>query len=528
MRGFDELRKIVRRCFYAGLGSCLLGLAAQSLFAASCAVVHHPAASAADTAFLAGDFSRSTELYKEALGKDPGSFDFASGLVHSLLRQGRVLEAADELHSVIGNKPPSAALLTLRAELELREGEPWTAAETAAAAAKLDPCNPRTLLVLARLAALNSQDATAKKLLVVAHQLDPEGPEIWAAWMDMLPAGDRIPALEAYLAVPRGDDAEQLNNRKTDLEELKKWAEQPHPPCTLASTTTAAEIPFSSLRTVRGDTSYGAVDVKVNGHNARLSIDTSYNARLPIEGVSGLLILKSAADHMGLKPLFQNKVPGIGPQAARGGYVAYADSITIGDVEFHNCAVQVMEGNYWSDADGSMSLNLLSNFLVTLDYPANKLVLDPLPPLPAQSGGLEHNVPPEMKDYAPIYRAGTDMLLPVLVNNKYPMLFLIDTSMGYTMLSPEAAHQVAEGHKDSKYEVRDTSGNVDTRFSAGDVSLAFAHLNQHVNHIATFDTSRFTRDCGMEVSGFIGDNTLHPVAVRLDLRDGLLKLDFKR
>lgn len=528
MRGFMDLRKTVRGSLCLGFWSCLLGLSAPFLFAAGCPILHHPAASAADSTFLAGDFARAADLYKEALSKDSGNFDSAGGLVHSLLRQGKVLEAATEVQSFIGNKNASAPLLTLRAEVELRQGEPWTASETAASSARLDPCNPRTMLMLAKLAALNSQNATATKLLMVAHQLDPEDPEIWAAWMHTLPATERIPALEAYLAAPRGDDADMLNDRKTELDQLKKWAEQPRPACTLVSKATAVEIPFSSIRTVRGDTSYGAVDVKVNGHNARFSIDTSYNPRLPIDGVSGLLILKSTADRMGLKPLFQNTVPGIGPQGARAGYVAYADSIAIGGLEFHDCAVQVMEGNYWSDADGSMSLDLLSNFLVTLDYSANRLVLGPLPPLPANSSGLERYVPPEMKDYAPVYRAGTDMLLPVLVNNKYATLFLIDTAVGYSMLSPEAAHQVAERHKDSKYEVRGTSGKVDTRFSAGDVSLAFAHVNQNVSHIATFDTSRFTEDCGMEVSGFIGDATLHPLAIHIDQRDGLLKVDFKR
>jgi hypothetical protein len=45
-----------------------------------------------------------------------------------------------------------------------------------------------------------------------------------------------------------------------------------------------------------GDTAYPSLDVRVNSHRIRLSIDTGYNARLPIEGVSGLLILKSAAE----------------------------------------------------------------------------------------------------------------------------------------------------------------------------------------------------------------------------------------
>lgn len=139
-------------------------------------------------------------------------------------------------------------------------------------------------------------------------------PEIRAAWMETLPPAQRVPEIQTYLATPRGDNAETLNERQSELEQLKKAGEEPRQPCTLVSKTSMTDLPFTRIRTVRGDTSFGALDLTVNGHNVRLGIDTSYNARLPIEDVSGLLILKSAADHLRLKPIFQSQVPGIGPK----------------------------------------------------------------------------------------------------------------------------------------------------------------------------------------------------------------------
>lgn len=106
------------------------------------------------------------------------------------------------------------------------------------------------------------------------------------------------------------------------------------------------------------------------------------------------------------------------------------------------------------------------------------------------------------------------------------MLFLMDTAVGYSMLSPEAAHQVAEGHRDRKYEIRDTSFTVDTSFSAGDVKLSFAGVTQNISQIRSFDTSMFSKDAGMEISGLIGDATLRGVVIHIDYRDGLVKLDF--
>jgi tetratricopeptide (TPR) repeat protein len=513
----------------AGFALGSLWIPARPLFAVSCAVVHHPAPSEADNAFLAGDYAKAVELYQAALAKNPAEEDLAIGLVRTLLHQHRVQAAESAVHAFIGDKPASAALLTLRAEVELRQGEPWAAAETAGASAKLDPCSPRTMLVFAKLAGLTSRYGTERKMLTAAHQLDPEDPEIWAAWMRGLHVAQRIPQMEAYLAAARGDSAEDQSDMRTELEQLKKWAEEPRKPCTISSQPATAEIPLSEIRSIRGFSSYTAVDVKVNNHRVRLSIDTSYNARLPIEGVSGLLILRPAAEHMGLKPLFENQVPGTGSQGPRSGYVAYADSISVGGVEFRDCAVQVLDGEFWNDADGSFSMSLLSDYLVTLDYPSHKLFLGPLPPRPGSTpaNGLEDRyIAPEMKDYTAVYRSGSDLILPGAANGKHPMLFLLDTAVGYSFLSPLAAHEVAEGHRDRKYEVRETDTKVDTAFSAGDVTLSFAHLNQYITHIGSFNTWMFSKDAGMEISGIIGDATLRGLTIRIDYRDGLVKLDF--
>jgi len=507
----------------------VFGLNAHGLFAVSCKVVHHPPPSSADTAFLAGDFAKAADLYKAALAQSPGQSDPAIGLVHSLLRQQRVIDAASEVRSVIGDKPAPPELLTLRGEVELRQGEPWAAAETASASAKLDPCNPRTLFLVSRLAKLNSRNAAASKFLTSAHTLDPEDPEIRAAWMDTLPPAARIPELEAYLAAPRGDDADAVTERRVQLEQLKKLPADLQPTCTLVSKPTATEVPFSSVTGLRvGGPAWAALQVSVNTHNIQLAIDTGYNPRLPIEGVSGLLILSSTAKHLGLKPLYQLQVPGIGPQDSRGGYIAYADSIAIGGIEFHNCAVQVIDAKFAGDVDGVISMTLMSDFLVTIDYPSHKFGFGPLPALPAgkpANGLTDRYIAPEMSDCTEIYRSGSDLILPTLVNNKYPSLFLLDTSFGQTVLSPEAGHEIVGGHKNSKYEVRDTSGKVDYQFTACGVSLSFAHTTQSFNCLSTFDTSRFTRDSGMAIAGFIAQESLQSMKVHIDYRDGLIKLD---
>jgi tetratricopeptide (TPR) repeat protein len=337
----------------------LLLPATRSLLADNCRVVHHPPPSEADTALLSADYTKAVKLYQSALAKSPEDADLTIGLVHALLRQHKVIEAADALQASIKSAPESSALMTLRGEVELRQGMPWTAVKTAIASYTLDPCNPRTLLLLSRLEALNSQNATARKMLIKAHQIDSEDAEIRAEWIKTLPVEQRIPEMEAYLGAPRGNSADERRDLQTDLDHLKTWAAEPRKPCTMVSTAATAEIPFVPILSNSDRLIAFGLPVKVNNHAARLAIDTSYNPRLPIDGVSGLLISRAAAQHSGLKPIYQNDVPGTGPQGPRAGFVGIADSITIGEIEFHNCAVQVMNVDFPNGAEGIVGLEIL-------------------------------------------------------------------------------------------------------------------------------------------------------------------------
>jgi hypothetical protein len=524
----SDLGMSARALLRAGFALVLVLLFEPSMFGANCKVLHHPPPSEADTAYLAGDFTKAATLYQAALSKNPGDVDSTIGLVHSLLRQQKVLEAADVLKAPVATEVP--ALMTLRGEVELRQGEPQKAIQTGVASHNLDPCNPRTMLLLSRLEGLNSRYATANKMLLIAHQIDNEDPEIRSAWMKTLPAEQRITEMEAYLAAPRGDNPMERSDLQTDLSRLKAWAAEPRKPCTMVSTATAAEIPFVPILSDSDRTVAFGLAVKINNHAARLAIDTSYNARLPIDGVSGLLISRAVAQHSGLKPIFKNDVAGTGPQGPRSGFVGIADSISIGGIEFHDCAVQVMDVNFPNGAEGLIGMDIFSSFLVTLDFPAKKLILGPLPSRPqgtASSNGLyDRYIAPEMKGYHPIFRTGSDLILPLSVNGKQTMLFVADTAIGPSALSQAAAHEVIEGHKDPKYEVRDAPQSTDFITSLSDIGLNFWETSWKESIMVSFDTSRFTDDAGTEISGLIGLRTLSGMTLHIDYRDGLVKLDY--
>lgn len=543
----------------------VLILSTSCSFAVSCAVIKHNPPSEADQAFLAADFDKAATLYQAILAKQPEDKDATRGLVHALLYQQKVGLAADTVKSALANAPSAPDLITLRGEVELRQGVPWIAAQSAVESNKLDPCNPRTMLLIADLARLNSLYATASKSLASAHRIDPEDPEIRRRWIGTLSVREKIPEIEAYLAEPRGDDPDEKRHWQIYLDHLKKLVAEPRKSCHLVSQTPTADIPLTKLMWSATRFRAFGLDVKVNSRNARLEIDT---------GAGGLLISHSVAERLGLKAFSQTEMSGIGDQGSKPGYTAFADSIRIGDLEFQDCAVRVLDSHQGlDDVDGLIGMDVFSRFLVTLDYPMHKLLLGPLPPRPdetapaapalntgetdsseseagtqpdkvsanpagegtavqAGSAATPHHGPydryiaPEMKDYTQVYRTGHDLIIPATLNDQKLKLFIIDTGAWATTISPDAAREVTKVQKDSDIHVKGISGKVDNVYTANEITLTFGHMSQKAHDVVSFDTSKISKGVGMEISGFIGAKTLNLLTIHIDYRDGLVKFDY--
>jgi predicted aspartyl protease len=527
-------------------------------FGVGCPVAAPVPTSDAQTAFLHADYDKAAALYQQQLTQHPNDPQLSAALVRVLLRQEKVAEAADVVKKAVAAQPKSAVLLTAQAEVLYRQGTPWLAADATQSAIAIDPCYPRVHLMLATLYRLNSLYGSEKTELQNAHALDPSDPDIQGAWLDTLPLKERITEVEAYLASPTGDDADEVKRTKRYLDFLKKRIAEPRKPCRLASDATSTQIPFALLMYDATHIRAFGLEVKVNDHKQRLEIDT---------GASGLLIGRAGAEKAGLKPFETTEVGGIGSHGEKNGYVAYADSIQIGSLVFHDCEVRVLDSKNVLDSDGLIGMDVFSNFLVALDYPMQKLELGPLPPRPSDSGpqmptlqtdqGADEDasevggdtaanagsktapapparkgpqdryVAPEMKTYSRIYRVGHQLLIPTSLNlNPNRKLFILDTGAWSTTISPEAAREFTKLHSDNDLEVRGISGKVEKVYTADNVTFYFANIKQPAKEVVSFDTSNISKGTGLEVSGFIGAATLAQLTMHIDYRDGLVKFDY--
>ena len=529
------------------LVSALLAFPAQQLWCVSCPVVKHGAPSDADKALLAGDYAKAESLFSAAVAAHPEDTDATVGLVHTLLLEQKVLDADEAVHTALGSgdasKPNqsatrSAALLTLKGEVLLRQGKPWDVEKLVLDSYKLDPCNPQTRLLFAEFAQVNSRYATARQQIGLAHQFDPDDPQIRAAWIQTLPLPQRVSEMESFLAAPNGADPDAARQMKAELDRWKKQATEPVRACRLSSTETSAEIPFIKLNGYAGHSRASGLEMTLNSTQARLQLGA---------GQGGLTVYRPVAEHAGLKRLSDSQ-PGAFP-GAKPTYTAYADSIKFGNLEFHNCTLTVIDASSpYDDGDGNLDIDVFSDFLLTVDYPMRKLSLAPLPVRPSQASAsapslhtdrnedpeiasplaTDRYIAPEMKDYTQIYRAGKSLILPAGLTGekaKDPAtapikLFILDLGTAETNVSFGVAMDVSKVHEQN------------AAFGGGKMKVAdeitynFAHMAQKVNGVVTTDTTEASKESGMEIAGFLGANTFELLIMHVDYRDGLLKFEY--
>jgi predicted aspartyl protease len=414
----------------------------------------------------------------------------------------------------------------------------------------------RAFLGLARVRNALSMYKKGKMMIDKAHELDPSDPDIQRFWMRTLQLSDRIQALESRLAATEIGSPERADIQR-NLDHLKELASEPRKGCHLVSNVTSTETPLVRLLRdpihLRG---YG-LTVNVNGQKAKLMLDT---------GASGILVDRGIAEKAGISKLMETRVGGIGDKDSKGGYVGLANSIKIGELEFQNCPVEVLEQRSVVDQEGLIGADVFQEFLVDIDFPKEKFRLSPLPKRPDDEAGTagavalrtgdedagssadnadsqpgnpkkptppassrfhDPYIAPEMQSYTRVFRFRHDLLVPTKVGDSTLKFFLLDTGAWNNQITPAAAREVTKVHGDSNMRITGLSGSVNKVYSADKAVLQFGHLRQENQDLIAFDLTSLSEFTGTEISGTLGFAMLHLLDIKIDYRDGLVDFDYK-
>jgi len=539
--------------FLAGL-ACVLPAVAQEAKPAP-SVPTQPAAPLreAQEFYLHGDFEKAVARYNDVLQGNPQSAEAYSGIVRSYLKQNRVGDADSQLQKALQVLPSDSDLKVVQGELLFRQGRIPEAEKTYVELINSGHASARAYLGLAHVSAAIAMYAREHRFIGMAHQLDPGDPDIKKQWMATLSRPERIQFLESYLEQPNGDDAEARRHMTDYLGVLKAREAQPYSSCRLVSDVNATETELLPLLADAYHLRGLGLPVIINGQKSKLMLDT---------GAGGIVINRKLASRAGVQKIAGIHLGGIGDKGEADAYAGHADSIRVGNLEFRDCTVEVVERRSVAEEEGLIGADVFQKFLIELDFPSRKMSLRQLPPRPGETpvkaslvrdpddesdadGGTKKSdepaapakpaaqrkfydryIAPEMSSYTRVYRFGHMLFVPTKVNENPGKLFLIDSGAWNNAITPDAARAVTKLHERDDYTVKGISGKVNKVYEASTVFLEFGGLRQKHDEMVAFDFSRLSRDVGTEVSGTLGFAMLNLLKIKLDYRDALVTFEY--
>jgi tetratricopeptide (TPR) repeat protein len=495
-----------------------------------------------------GNFDAAIEKYHQLLMERPKSPDAYVGLTRVYLEKSDVAQAYETVTHGL-QVTDSWLVHVALGEVYFRQGKISDAEKEWVEVINSGHPAARAYFGLARVRWAISKNKSAKAMIEKAHTLDSRDPDIERYWINTLSRRERIQNLENYLSTAASDDSDRAPAQRY-LDYLKARTGS-NLTCALVNKVSSVEIPLVRMHIDPEHVRGVGLSVLVNGEKSRLLLDT---------GASGILLNRGMAERAGVTKLLETRIGGIGDRGSKPGYVGLATSIRIGDLEFRNCPVGVVETRSVLREDGLIGADVFEHFLVDIDFPAEKLRLQELPKRPGEigqeislslgeeskdaenpedptgssseraasvpphSGPEDRYIAPEMQSYTPVYRFGHDLLVSTKVGDAPEKLFLLDTGSEDNRISVNAAREVTKVGRDPAV-LKGLSGSVSKVYYANKAVLQFGHLRQENQDMLAFDLTSTSDDAGTEISGILGFTLLRLLEVKIDYRDGLV--DFK-
>jgi tetratricopeptide (TPR) repeat protein len=489
----------------------------------------------ANRLYRKGDFTKAIAKYKDILQEKPASPDGWAGLIRSYLKAKNVTAAAQSAEQAIAvvDHPRTR---TARAEVLFRQGEIGDAEKEWLNVVNSGYPEARAYLGLSRVRLANSMYRSAAMMIKKAHDLNPDDPDIKELWLTTLPLSQQVEQMKSLLAEETSLDEDQRTKLSSILDSAVEWRRDHG--CRLVSKVNSMETPlvpaleYHHLRGYR-------VSVALNGRQEQLLLDT---------GASGIVVGRGIAAEAKITDLIPTRIGGIGGPGWTSGSIGFAESVKIGDMEFRNCPIKVTDDSTVVHEDGLIGSDVFESFLVDIDFPDEKLKLSELAKRPgdqerelslssandqpSQDEQMDENaaqdryIAPEMQSFTHVDRFGHLLLVATSIGDVPPKFFVLDSGAFGNLISPSAAEEVTKVRRRKDILVTGVSGRVDDIYTAKKANIRFGHLGQQNQEIIAFDTAPQSDRTGIEISGFLGFQTLRMLDIRIDYRDGLVNFSY--
>lgn len=526
------------------LAIALLGSAvAQSAGSPKETAANRPPAAKAETAsadpmesaramMKSGKYVDAAAAFKLLVEKDPTSEEAQTGLMRSLLHAQKLDDAEAAAAKALTAVPKSASVHATVGDVLLRDGKLGEAEAEYRAALKFNGDSARAWFGVGRIYDIVYMRKHARDAFAKAHSLDPDDEEIFNHWLDTLSYAEQVEALKKHV----GDHPTE---RQSQYLKLLEQVAQKKP------FSVAGDIKHTELKLQPYGRELAMVDFVANQEGARpvskgFALQVKFNDRasamlLVDTGAEGITIGRRLAEKIGVVRIANSYIGGIGDKGPVEGYLGLVDKIEIGNIEFHNCIVEVSSRNDLVDQAGLLGPGIFKDYLITFDWKAQKMLLAPLPRNPAGDGSdgepQDRYIAPEMQSFTKAYRFGSDhIFIPVVVSDKVLGTFMLDTGADSNLVTPRIANQVTKSTYEGDY-IKGVSGSVSQVLNGDKAILQFAKMRVRSDDIPIINFGGTSRSFGTELGGLIGIRTLVQMKMTIDYRDGLVDLqvyEFKK
>jgi predicted aspartyl protease len=472
----------------------------------------------ARSALHAGRYAEAAEIFRSLTAADPSLAAAHEGLVRALIADERAGEAYTAAEAALAAVPETVEAHNIAGLVAFRKGRLGEAERAYRAALQLDRMNAVALMGVASINAAVLQFSAAFSIGRMAYRSAPHDPIILGSYAMLThESRDHLAVLEKALGLL---DAESKPAKRLRPHVAVDRALAGRNVPELESPYEPAQI---NLVRIQGP------DQPIRGFGVKVRINDKKTMTLLLDtGASGITLFRGNAEGMGMERVAEetSEARGIGSGKPGATTVWVADRVQIGSVVMRHQRVRVLSSKPQLDEQGIIGSDVFEEFLVVIDHPRSKLILEPHPDgrpprdKPVDAGALKPG-------FHKFFRFGHLLLIPVSVNRNSPVLFLVDTGAGSNGIDADAARQSTGVSRDHNQQVRGIQGKVDKVFRADRAELAFAGLRQTNRDLISFDLDATNNAVGVEIAGFLGMPVLSVLKLTIDYRNGGVRFDYK-
>lgn len=493
---------------------------AMSLSALAVWAAQGPAPSSGDglAEYRDGNFTAALPLLQAAAAGHADSADIHAALLSTLVYLGHYEDAITEQKADIDRFRSSPAVLAACGEFEFYAGDFAQAAQFWKDALKIEQKNARATFGFSRIAQAQSNYRTARMYVMLAHEYDPGDALITKRFLDYTVGDVRRELLPPFRAAHPWLYP-QLETRWTDTFKAVQEGLGGKPAFELQSAPQEETIKFFPwMRDGRHIFGVG-LDLKLEGKTFRLLFDT---------GASGILLDRRAVDKVGLSHVGSGQSWGVGDGGKVNTFEAIGEDCQIGPLSFSRCVVGSLDQrrHVMEDVDGLIGGDVFSDYILDIDFQKRTLHLIPLPVRPHNPQGYDRQIPPNEKDFVPVFRFGHHLMMPTLVDNRGVGLFVMDTGASETSIDALFARQVTKLSREDFIKVKGVSGEVKDVFETKPVPLIFSHFRTPDMSLIAYNLNNQPDHQEVRTAGLLGFPALFLFRLTIDYRNGLVGFDY--